>query len=86
MDILNRLYGSVNLDVNIRAELLEEVWVIRDDLLTREAWFTDRKRPAVVSAAVLGIPVLADDSYSRKRLWEPLLVYERGRGRLTGHV
>ena len=39
----------------------------------------DYKRLAVVSAAVVGIPVLADNSYSRKRLWEPLLVYKRGR-------
>jgi hypothetical protein len=75
VNILNGLDGSINLDVNMRVELLEEVrviWndliVITDDLLAREAWFTDRKRPAVVPAAVLGIAVFADDYYSRKRL------------------
>jgi hypothetical protein len=77
----------------MRVELLEEVRVIRndlavitDDFLAREAWFTDRKRPAVVPALVLRIPVLAHNGYSRKRLGEPLLAREWGRGRLTGHA
>jgi hypothetical protein len=32
VNILNCLYGCTNLDVNMRAELLEEVRVIRNDL------------------------------------------------------
>ena len=32
VDILNYLYGSTNLDINMRAELLEKVRVIWNDL------------------------------------------------------
>jgi hypothetical protein len=57
-----------------------------EDFLAQEAWFTDHKRPAVILVAVLGIPVLADDRYSCKRLWEPLLAREQGHGRLTDYI
>jgi hypothetical protein len=75
VDILNGLYGYADLDINIRPVLLEEVRVIRDhlavvadDLTGRIAWLTDRKRLAVISPAVLRIPVLADNCYSHKCL------------------
>ena len=67
VDVLDCLYGGTDLHVNMRAELLKEVRVIRnhpavitDDLLAGEAWFADRKRAAIVAATVLGIPVLVD--------------------------
>jgi hypothetical protein len=93
VDILNCLYGYTNLNINIRAELLEEVrviWndpvVVTDDLLVWEAWSADRKYTAVIPAPVLGIPVLADNHYSRKRLREPLLACERGGRRFTDYI
>ncbi len=93
IDILDRLNGSTNLDVNMRAELLEEVRVIgdhlaviADDFLVWKAWFIDRKCPAIVPAVVLGIPVFADNSRLCKRLWEPLLARKRGSGCLTDHA
>jgi hypothetical protein len=59
----------------MRAELLKEVrviWnnltVITDDFLAREAWFADRKRTAIIPAPVFRIPIFADDCHSRKRL------------------
>jgi hypothetical protein len=77
----------------MRAELLEEVRVIRndpavvtDDFLVWKAWFADRKRTAVVPAPVLGIPILANNCRGRKRLEEFLLACERSRKRLTDHT
>jgi hypothetical protein len=77
----------------MRAELLEEVRIIRndlvvitDDFLVWKAWFADHKRAAVVPVLVLGIPILANNYYGRKCLREPLLVCEQGYRRLTDHV
>jgi hypothetical protein len=63
----------------MRAELLEEVRVIRnnpaiiaDDLLVPSAGFADRKRLPVIPAAVLRIAILVDYGTVRKSLWEPL--------------
>jgi hypothetical protein len=41
---------------------------------------------AIIPALILEILIFADDYYSYKRLWEPLLVYEQGRGRLTDYA
>ena len=64
----------------MRTELLEEIWVIRnhlavvtDDFLVREAWLIDCKCSTIVSTAIYGITVLADNSRFRKLLWVPLL-------------
>ena len=83
VDVLDRLYGRANLNVDVRLILLKEVrtiWndpaVIADDRLTRDPWFTGRKRLAVVSPAVLGIAVLINESPPRKLLREPLIILE----------
>jgi hypothetical protein len=93
IDILDCLYRYTNLDVNMQAELLEEVRVIRndlaviaDDFLAWKAWFTDRKHTAVIPVPVLGIPILADNYYGCKRLGEPLLVRKRGCRYITDYI
>jgi hypothetical protein len=76
------LYQGAELDIYMRTELLEEIWVIRnhlavvtDDFLVQEAWLTDHKCLTIVSTAIYGITVLADNSHFRKLLWVPLLAY-----------
>ncbi len=75
VNILNCLYRSADLNINMRVELLEEVQVIWNDLiviidnfLARGAWFIDYKRPAIILVLVLGIPIFADNCHSCKRL------------------
>jgi hypothetical protein len=75
VDILDGLHSSVDLDINRRPVLLEEVQVIQDHLAVvaddprgQIARLTDRKRLAFISPAVLRIPVLVDNSCHRKCL------------------
>ena len=79
INILNRLDRGVYFDVNMRAELLKEVRVIRDDLavITNDfrvegTWSLDYKGFLVIPAIVFRVAILIDYGSVRKRLWEPL--------------
>ena len=79
MNILNRLDRGVYFDVNMRAELLKEVRVIRDDPAVITDDFRvegtrspDRKGFPVVPATVFRVAILIDYGSVYKRLWEPL--------------
>jgi hypothetical protein len=77
----------------MRAELLEKIRVIRNNLviitnnfLAWKAGFMNHKRAAIIPALVLGIPILANNYCGHKYLRKPLLAREQGYRHTTGYI
>jgi hypothetical protein len=69
------MYSSIDLDVDIIVELLQKVWIVRDNLgiianhyLAWSAWFGLCKRPTIIATAILRISILCNDYRLVKRL------------------